>query len=270
MNDLLAYANEYIALGLRVIALTDKMPNGAVHPHGLYDAFSLDTPLQGLDDAFTHPKTTGIGILTGGPFFVVDIDGEEGAVQWKEIAGEADFMPDAWVAKTGRGLHLYYATWTPRKTRKLGPKLDLKGEGGYVAAPPSRHPDGHLYSWLLAPGSQRMQEAPPYLTALLDRDDALRDQAAIAKAANKQVRHSVLEDGKIWNTIDFSGVIDAVRAAAPGKRNELLNWAAYTMASDGANEEEFVELAEAAREAGLLPRETRLTIRSGQKAAGRG
>lgn len=268
MNELFAAAQDYIGRGLQVIALTGKMPNGRVHPRGIYDALNAASPDMSVWNAFNHQSTTGVGILTGGPLFVVDIDGEDGAAQWQGIAG-ADFMPDSWVAKTGRGLHLYYGTWTPRATRKLGPKLDLKGEGGYVAAPPSRHPDGHLYTWLLAPGSQ-LDEAPRGLVALLDEQDALRAQAAINRSDHKRVRHAPLEDGKFWATPGFGGLIIAVKQAEPGNRNACLYWAARTMTEDGGTEEDFMELSEAAIESGLTGRETRLTIRSAQKAAAGG
>lgn len=272
-SELRAAAWGYLQRGLSVIALTGKMPNGKVHPHGLHDAIS-GIPDGPDDDAilkavFDHPDTTGIGILTSYPYIVVDIDGDEGAEQWYQIIERQieDMYPDRWVAKTGRGLHIWYADTKPRRTAKLGAKLDLKGEGGYVAAPPSLHPAGHKYEWLIEPGDEPPVEAPAPLIRLLDRLDFEQQRRVKAREMSKRVRHTQFEDGKWWATWGFDGLLKAVAAAAPGNRNATLYWAACVMIEDGADGEDFEQLREAALAAGLTVRETRLTILSARKAA---
>jgi hypothetical protein len=277
-SELRAAAWGYLQRGLSVIALTGKAPNGKVHPRGLYDALRMDDSVPGIemgpdDDAvlkavFDHPDTTGVGILTTYPYVVVDIDGEEGAAQWKEIAGE-EYMPDRWVAKTGRGLHLWFADWANHATAKLGAKLDLKGVGGYVAAPPSLHPDGHKYEWLLPPGCCDPMQMPEGLGRLLDANDFEQQRRIVSRQMNKRVRHRPIEDGKWWASWGFDGVIRAVAAAESGNRNAALYWAAFTMSEDNADEDEFEQLRIAALASGLAERETRLTIRSARKAAAR-
>ncbi len=267
MIDLYDAALDYLALGMSCIALSGKAPNGAVHRNGLKDAFS--SPLERsavVLAAFDHPKTTGVGILTSGNRFVIDIDGEEGAQQWKEIAGE-DWLPDRWVAKSGRGLHLWFADVAPRTTRKLGPKLDLKAAGGYVVAPPSAHPDGGRYEWLLAPDGPVM-EAPDSLRDLLDTQDLagrIRQDTAAKYDAIRPVAHEPVPGWFFPSYGNHDGIIANMAAAPAGDRNNLLNWSAYTMAQQGAEEEDFQRLYDAAIEAGLAPREARLTIRSGWK-----
>jgi hypothetical protein len=268
-EELVRAAQDYVRLGLRVIALSGKAPNGKIHPRGLYDAID-NTSLQALiHDAFNHSHTTGIGILTSFPYVVVDIDGEEGAAQWETIAG-GDYMPDRWVAKTGRGLHLWYADATPRSTTKLGAKLDLKGAGGYVAAPPSLHPDGHRYTWLLEPGDQPPMEIPPGLAKVLDDRDWEQKRRIVGRNMSKRIRHKQFEDGKWWATWGFEGLLKTVAAAEPGNRNAALYWAAFAMSEDDADEEDYEQLREAGLSAGLQGRETRLTIRSARKAAASG
>ena len=84
-SPLVAAAGDYLTRGLAVIALTGKTPNVRIHKHGLHQALSgapetaEDWDL--LEEVFTHPDTTGVGILTSFPYIVVDIDGEEGAEQ---------------------------------------------------------------------------------------------------------------------------------------------------------------------------------------------
>jgi hypothetical protein len=273
-SELRAAAWGYLSRGLSVIALTGKMPNGKIHPHGLYDAIS-GVP-EGPDDdrvlreVFDHPDTTGIGILTNTPYVVVDIDGEEGAEAWKQIAGE-DFMPDRWVAKTGRGLHLWYADWGRHGTTKLGAKLDMKGHGGYVAAPPSLHPDGHTYTWLLEPGDLPPMEIPAGLSKILSDKDWELQRRTVGRELSKWIEHEQFSEGRIWATHgDFTGLIRTVAEAEEGNRNAALHWAACVMAENRADDEEYDKLVEAAEEAGLTARETRLTIRSARKAAANG
>jgi hypothetical protein len=191
---------------------------------------------------------------------VVDIDGEEGAVAWKEIAG-ADFIPDTWVAKTGRGLHLWLHdglnVWP---TTKLAEKLDFKGLGGYVAAPPSIHPSGHSYEWLQSPSEANVMEMPEGLKDILNAGKFARDRVK----AKRVERQNFKETGLISNTPSFSGIIDRMRAALPGERNNVLNWAAYTMIQDGATDDDLQVLASVAREVRMPDYEIVRTINSAQ------
>ncbi|HLI78147.1 MAG TPA: bifunctional DNA primase/polymerase, partial [Acidobacteriaceae bacterium] len=60
--------------------------------------------------------------------------------------------------RTGRGEHRYYRH-PGREVRNFAGRvqgLDLRGDGGYVVAPPSLHPSGRRYEWALSP-----QDAPP-------------------------------------------------------------------------------------------------------------
>lgn len=271
--ELVQAAAGYLDRGLQVIALTGKMPNGKIHRNGIYTALvgrpesTADWAL--IERAFTHTETTGVGILTGWPYFVIDIDGEEGAVQWKAITG-ANYLPDRWVSKTARGLHLWFADTTPRSSRKLGPKLDLKSAGGYVAAPPSQHPDGPIYEWLLPPGDEPPAEAPDLLTKLLDQQDRMTERKLVTRLANQRVRHKPIEDGKWYASWGFDGIIKAMANAAEGERNSILFWAAATMAEDSATEEDYDCLRDAALGAGLTRQEMLATVRSAIKAIRRG
>ena len=273
MSELVDAARDYLSRGLAVIALTGKAPNGTLHPHGLKDAIEPGSPEAGvLETYFDVATTTGIGVLTRFPYFVVDIDGKEGAEAWKAVVGERDFLPTTWVAQTGRGLHLWYADWKPRRSHKLAPLLDLKADGGYVAAPPSLHPDGGRYEWLLTPSTTDLpMEAPAKLVALLDEIEELAEQTIITRESARRTAHAPREAGKWWATfVSLQGPIKRVRDAEPGERNAVLFWAAMAILEDGARQEELEQLAEAAIASGLTGLETRRTIRSAHKRFARG
>lgn len=273
MHELVAAAGEYLTLGLQVIALNGKMPNGKVHPHGLREPLS-GAP-EGPDDwallerIFTRPDVTGVGILTSFPYLVVDVDGEEGAAAWKDLVGEADFIPDRWVAKTGRGLHMWFGTMQPTGSMKLGPKLDLKADGGYVAAPPSLHPEGHRYEWLLPPtlgdgGLGAPMEVPDPLAERIAQHVFDLQRRIEAKHMRRRVRHQPFEGGRLWASFGFDHLIEAMKAEPPGNRNNFLHWAAATMAEEGATDEEFEQLIAAAPDLGAAARRTVRSARRGR------
>lgn len=258
-------AREYVALALPVIALNGKRPNGRFHPHGLNEPFT--TPSAELLNAVTHSSTTGVGIVIPYPYVVVDIDGEEGAQAWMRDFGD---IPDRWVAKTGRGLHMWYASIEPCGNGKLAEKLDLKGQGGYVVAPPSLHPDGHHYEWIAEPAfGYPPMEVPEPLQRWIALRNADRARAQLQKDMLPRVRHSALEDGMLYSTLGWDGLIKGMAEAGEGNRNNYLHWAAASMATEGAVDEDLQSLYDAAVGAGLTQREARLTIRSAMKAAGR-
>src|SRR5438128_496832 len=89
----------------------------------------------------------------GSGIFVLDVDGEPGLAAIRGLSAQHGWE---WIetlgVKTGRGSHHYFAWPEGANIRnsagKLGPGLDIRGEGGYVIVPPSIHPDGHEYHWL--------------------------------------------------------------------------------------------------------------------------
>lgn len=82
-----------------------------------------------------------IGIATGDGLAVVDID-------QAETPEGVEIIPTATV-KTSRGHHYYYSAHQEVKggANIHMPHVDLRGEGGYVIAPPSVHESGHVYTW---------------------------------------------------------------------------------------------------------------------------
>jgi hypothetical protein len=109
-----------------------------------------------------------IGIATGryrdGYFIVLDFDPRNGGA-WYDDVGK-DVLPDTWVVHTGGGgRHFYYKTPKLLRGAKLGAGVDLKGEGGYVVAPPSVHPNGERYGWEVGagPGEIPMAEVPEWV-----------------------------------------------------------------------------------------------------------
>lgn len=273
-SPLVAAAADYLKRGLLVIALSGKTPNVAIHHRGLHDPLAgapeSDEDWALLRQVFEHPDTTGVGIVITYPYVVVDIDGEEGAVQWAALLhGQAlDKDEDLrWIAQTGRGLHLWFASFAPTGSFKLAPQLDLKGQSSYVAAPPSQHPDGHLYKWLVPPGAEAPMEAPePLARRIVDHEFDLH-RRTVAAVQRRPVRGPRYAEGDtvFYAQLGFDALISAMSGAESGNRNNLLHWAAATMNEEGGIDEDFETLRAAALDVGLEPEEVARTIRSARR-----
>src|SRR5207244_3547456 len=66
----------------------------------------------------------------------------------------------------GGGTHLYFrhpGIWVPTKVGIMN-GIDVRGDGGYVVAPPSRHASGKTYFWESPPDDATVQPIPSWLT----------------------------------------------------------------------------------------------------------
>jgi len=216
---------------------------------------------------------------TGGRsgLLVVDIDPSHGGLASLERLRASGYGLPATLSATtgGGGRHLYYrhpgGRPLPNATGELpgagpAPGIDVRGDGGYVVAPPSGHVSGGRYSWeqlaALAPMPTWMYPSP------VPRE--LRETRVVPRA-ERYVLAAV------------EGEAAKVRRAVVGMRNQALNDAAFalgTLVGGGALDEGVAwrALLAPALEVGLPQHEAEATIRSGlaagerrpRKAAGTG
>jgi hypothetical protein len=133
---------------------------------------------RGFLDATTDPEQirqwwdrfpdANIGIPTGqaSGFDVLDIDegGEEALTELEAQFGKLPETIEALTGGGGRHLLFRHREGVRNSTKKL-PGLDVRGEGGYIVAAPSIHPNGREYSWELSsrPGEMEIAEWPSWL-----------------------------------------------------------------------------------------------------------
>lgn len=117
---------------------------------------------NGLKDAKNELFVVGnnnIGIATGkiSGFFVLDVDSEDG------LAGYD--LPETYTVTTGRGRHLYfkYPNFEVKNKVNLLPKIDVRGDGGYIVAADSTHKTGVKYT----ANNALITNAPSWLLNLL-------------------------------------------------------------------------------------------------------
>ena len=98
-------------------------------------------------------ESYGIGIHTGKSHcWVLDVDGEAGFKELKEITDKHGELPETRVVKTGSGGHHYYFAAFVDKVCSgvLTENIHIKGNIGnaYVVAPPTRHYSGNRYEYI--------------------------------------------------------------------------------------------------------------------------
>jgi hypothetical protein len=62
-------------------------------------------------------------------------------------------VPETPIVETARGRHYYFQLPKAhiRSATAIAEGLDIRAEGGYVVIPPSIHPSGRPYSWVIPP-----------------------------------------------------------------------------------------------------------------------
>lgn len=161
-TTMLDAALSYARLGLAVFPLVEGAKNPAT--------------AKGFKNASTDEKTVrawwarnpnyNIGIACGDGTMVIDLDvdeskGEDGTATLRRWEDEHGKLPETATAVTGRGgLHMLYRVGGEVRC-SANPKLgvDVRGDGGYIVAPPSIHPNGTQYAWERDPREHEIAEA---------------------------------------------------------------------------------------------------------------
>lgn len=182
------------------------------HGHGFYDATDdPETIRRWWDD--TPDANIGISLGANG-IWVLDVDGPSGATKLRELEAQHGALSPTYEVVTGReeggGKHrLYRQPADGRIVRNGKPwglkeKLEVKGAGGYVLAPPSIHPSGRAY---LASGKwSQIAEADDWLLAICLQED----KTERPRAPRKPYDSTVGPDGTAYGKAALDGELDYV------------------------------------------------------------
>jgi hypothetical protein len=183
-HDVLTAALDYSRAGFRVFPLhsvddqghcscgsTDCGSTGK-HPR-IYNGFKGATSDESqIIKWWNKFPNSNLGIRTGKGLLVLDVDEDEGEDSLYELQDKNGKLPDTWESLTGRGRHIYLLSpqdlYIKCSRSLIGHKLDVRCEGGYVIAPPSRHYLGNRYEWECSshPEDISLAEAPEWLLQL--------------------------------------------------------------------------------------------------------
>ena len=168
-----------------------------------------------------------IGICTGeiSGLFVIDCDTQEGYEAIQKLIPDSLILP---IARTPRGgWHLYFLY--PIKCKLtigagIMPGVDIRGEGGYIIAPPSINADGKAYKWEdgLSLGEV---EPPPLPGALL---------SALNNIINNSIYKGCCQESQQMTTLTTNDNI-----FEHGKRDDNLFHIASCLAKTG-NSEDYI------------------------------
>ena len=82
---------------------------------------------------------------------VLDADGSIGVASLHALEAKHGTLPPTLTSASSAGVHFWFYcdSPVPSSVDRVGRFIDVRADGGYVLAPPSIHPDGPVYRWLL-------------------------------------------------------------------------------------------------------------------------
>lgn len=239
-------AIEYAKKGFAVFPLKyrDKVP---LTRNGCKDATTDAAQIKSWWQKYPNAN---IGLATGAVsqnVFVIDldidedrgIDGYHSLEDWQREHGD---FPETWTAITGRGgYHLYYRGNGKIKNRAgIIDGVDIRGNGGYVVAPPSIHKNGNRYEWEYSP-----------------------DEFELAKADNNVMYFLNHDDHRQSASFTMPNIVSA------GQRNQMLFRFACMMQAKGASDQSVFAATMAENESSCSPplteQEVRIIVSSATK-----
>lgn len=181
VKNMKEWALHYAEMGLAVfpLACRDKVPAVV---DGCKAATTERTTIERWWDK--NPQYN-IGIATGNKssgLVVIDldvdknkgIDGYDVLRDWQNKHGK---LPETWQSITGRGGYHYFYKDAIVHSNRVGlyEGVDIRGEGGYIVAPPSVHPNGNIYEWEQGPEEYEIAQVDNIVNDFLKGEKQRRD-----------------------------------------------------------------------------------------------
>jgi hypothetical protein len=175
------------------------------HPRTPHAHLDATTDQAAIERWFTSMPDSNIGIATGevSGFVVVDVDAKnDGLAQMEALEKKHGDLPKTVIARTGGGGAHVFLKHPGRRIRntagRVAPGIDIRGDGGFIVAPPSAHESGGRYEWAIesAPGEVELAPIPDWLMALVaepPRSRATRRDRFLASAWADFIQQPIAE-----------------------------------------------------------------------------
>ena len=210
------------------------------HPKTANGVKDATTDLAVIQKWWSEYPQANIGIATGAKsgIIVIDIDPRHsGNESFERLQKEFGKLPEPQVTTGGNGYHLYYRCPKHfeflKNTVDLGgfKGIDVRGENGYVLAPPSNHVSGGYYRWNII-----MELIPDYMESL--------PEWLINLAATPRTK--IISDGQTMSsTRSAQGwVADTLKDLKEGNRNDSFARLTGKLMSGINDSDEIVTLLE--------------------------
>jgi hypothetical protein len=179
-------------------------------------------------------RNCNVAVCTGplSNIFVLDIDPKSGgALSLANLLSEHGLLPETLTVTTPSGGGHRYFRWPGNvynSRSQLGAGLDIRGNAGYVLAPPSYIMDRETgevreYEWACDPLTTPVADAPPWLLKLI-RERPRPDDGAAPLPTLPQPKRALSEDdrdrryGEVW----LIGACREIATAPNGRQHETL------------------------------------------------
>lgn len=237
----LAAAAQYRASGLSVIPLEARgkrpaysiLPRDSITDRPKWDEYQRRLPTEDELERWFAKTDYNVGIVCGrvsGGLVVVDFDSIESFDWWCDQDYSRWLIP---TVQTAHGRHVYVRVSgvVNGNHRNQARKIDLRGEGGYVVAPPSTHETGHVYHWIM--GTWAMMPTVKSLDEIgLPEATFLRTTLPVAKFPSAR-QHA---DGMPLSISSF-----VARGTFAGNRDRKAYWSACECREAGVSAEQAAE-----------------------------
>lgn len=230
-NDILLEALKYAAHGYPVFPLKGKIP-------AIEGGFRSATIDEAVINRWWQGKYVGcnIGIPTGeaSRFWVLDIDNKapeaNGLNSLRNIVAEHGELPITVTQRTGSGGQHLLFRWRDTEIRnsagRIGPGIDVRGDGGYIVASPSIHPVTHqAYQWINGRSLFEFEIAacPPSLEQVFARPSGV--------SVTPQVAHPITVSPQLvsYGRHALDDECRRIECAVNGTQESTLNNAAFAL-----------------------------------------
>lgn len=216
-GNMLTAALDLLAFGVSVVPLHSARAGQCTcnsancrapgkHPHISWEALIEHHPSPEDVRQWWHRwPSANLGIVTGevSGLVVLDIDPRSGGdVALAELTATHGLLPSTVKAYTGgSGQHLYFR----HPGRHIGcgplvPGVDVKGDGGIVVCPPSRHVSGAPYRW--APGRRLGQfplaDLPAWLSMMVPHAHSRAHEEGVGEDPPQRTLAEQWEFSELW------------------------------------------------------------------------
>ncbi len=235
-KEMLEWALKYAEMGLSVIPVSqDKKPIIPWEPYQKKKASKKE-----IEDWFTKYPNANIGIVTGKVSGIAVIDIDDPDLKNKELDAIEMLASPPIVTTPRGGKHQWFAypNTEVRNRTALFNKVDFRGEGGYVVAPPSSNGNKKQYVWKTDIFNTDLPMLPNNIINILKAPPSINYQ----NRTNTQQGQGVNPCKQPVSTL--TNADSCFQLLTSGRRDEDLFHIANTLVKGGAKNHEIIQIIE--------------------------
>jgi Bifunctional DNA primase/polymerase, N-terminal/Primase C terminal 1 (PriCT-1) len=164
--------------------------------HGCKDA---TTDIFTITNWWTSEPELNLAVATGAAsgIFVVDVDGIDAEAELRRLESEHGALPPTVESITARGRHVWFRHPGPsikNSASVVAPKIDIRGDGGFIVTPPSLHPCGRRYAWSVD-SAKKIADAPDWLLTKITKRDTQKINGATPPTEWRELISAGVDEG---------------------------------------------------------------------------